>query len=69
VVPELIFVLKVGDSDADRLVINTLALIGPGARAAVPALMKALRRKDLAPIVADALKKIDPEAAAKAGIR
>lgn len=52
---------------------RTLGQIGPAAKDAVPALIKAARDKKNKPLVqaeaAQALKKIDPEAAAKLGIK
>jgi hypothetical protein len=45
--------------------------MGPGAGAAVPALVEALKDSDArrAAYAAEALKKIDPQAAAEAGVR
>jgi len=68
-VPALIEALAATNVESRRRAARALADMGPDAREAVPALTKALDDKALAPTAADALKKIDREAAAKAGIR
>jgi len=69
-VPALVGLLKhEGHFELQKAAAIALGAIGPDARTAVPALVKCLRQKEVAPVAAAALKKIDPEAAAKAGIR
>lgn len=66
-VPALVEVLR-GESGYDRRrAAVVLARIGPDARTAVPALIQVLKGEDAAEVAA-ALKRIDPEAAAKAGV-
>jgi HEAT repeat protein len=58
------------DSTTRALSANYLGLVGPPARPLVPALLAALKdNKDVAEQAAEALRKIDPEAAARAGVR
>jgi HEAT repeat protein len=49
--------------------VNALGEVGPPAKAAVPALLKARKDNNLRFVADAALKKIDPRAAAKAGVR
>jgi HEAT repeat protein len=72
-VPVLIELLRDADPDVGADAAYALARIGPEARAAVPALLDTLRRKDpgggrLREAAADALGRIDPEAAGNAGV-
>jgi HEAT repeat protein len=64
-------VLQDRDSRVRRLSGLTLARIGPDARLAVPALIAAMKDADagVRAAVALALKKIDAQAAKKAGVR
>jgi HEAT repeat protein len=69
-VPYLIDALF-GCSETRELAARALGSIGPDAKAAVPALTARLgdRYADARKAVAEALKRIDPEAAAKAGVQ
>jgi HEAT repeat protein len=65
---------KLTDSDGhiQYYAADALGRLGPKARAAIPALLGALNDASsnfIRQHVADALKKIDPDAAAKVGIR
>jgi HEAT repeat protein len=66
-VPALVEALKGESGYERRRAALILARIGPDARAAVPALIQLLKGEDAAE-AALALKRIDPEAAAKAGV-
>lgn len=70
-VPDLLRLLDDKDAKARVLGITVLGIIGPKAKAAVPALVKALEDKDaqVREVAADALKMIDADAAAKAGVK
>jgi hypothetical protein len=70
-VPALSEALKDTDRRVRRLSTLALARIGPGAKSAVPALIEALKDPDnrVRLPIADALKKIDLDAAKKAGIK
>jgi HEAT repeat protein len=65
-------VKKVGDTEAAvrREAAGALERFGPAAKEAVPALVAALADRDFPVVLAvrDALKRIDPEAARKAGV-
>jgi peroxiredoxin len=69
-VPSLSEALKDPDKRVRRLSSLALARIGPAARSAVPALIEARKDRDnrVRAAIAEALKKIDAEAAKKAGI-
>jgi HEAT repeat protein len=71
-VPALVTALTDQEESVVRTFVPTaLGGIGPAAQAAVPSLLDALEDEDLSlrSGAAEALKKIDPQAAAKAGIR
>jgi hypothetical protein len=69
-IPALREALRDTDRRVRRLSSLALARIGPEARPAVPVLIEALKdRDDRVRAAAAALKKIDPEAAKKAGIK
>ena len=69
-VPALVVALKDKDFGVRVAVCEALGNHGPAARAAVPGLIRLLKDEN-APkqAAADALRKIDPDAAAKAGVR
>jgi HEAT repeat protein len=71
-VPVLIELLRDPTPGAGPQVADGLERIGPGAKAAVPALLELAKTEDEPPGVyrpmAGALRKIDPEAAAAAGV-
>jgi HEAT repeat protein len=69
-VPQLLTALKNEPKEARLEIIHVLELIGPGARAAVPALVEALKDPDVVVrhSAADALKAIDAAAAKRAGL-
>jgi HEAT repeat protein len=66
----LALVARLGDPAVRHAAVQALNRIGQGAKAAVPALLAALKTKDrlFRESVVMALRKIDPEAAAKAGL-
>ena len=70
VVPALIEALNDKDFEVHRVVLTSLGTIGSAAKEAVPALNEALRHGDVETrgAIGEVLAKIDPEAAAKAGI-
>jgi HEAT repeat protein len=71
-VPVLIAALSTDpNNDVRRLAADSLGLIGPDAKEAVPALLKALHAdsRALRDSAAEALKRIDPRAAERAGLR
>jgi HEAT repeat protein len=67
-VPDLIRVLQ-EDAEAGYAAARALGAMGPRAKSAVPALVKALENKSIHREAAEALQKIDPEAAKKAGVQ
>jgi HEAT repeat protein len=73
VMPALIEILGTGSPGDKRQAALVLGQIGPDAKEAVPGLLKIYENSAMDPNsskrAADALKKIDPEAAAKAGIK
>ncbi len=73
VVPTLVETLRTGEASQKRLAALVLGQIGPDAKEAVPELIKVYGNNVMDPEsskrAAEALKKIDPEAAAKAGIK
>ena len=71
-IPALIRCLVTDDGRGRADVVEALEEYGPKAKAAVPALVKLLAdrsSKDIIVAVPKALKRIDPEAAAKAGVK
>jgi HEAT repeat protein len=70
VVPVLAAALQDKDAESRREAANTLACIGPPAKAAWTALARLLRdnKPDVRKAAAQALRRIDVEAAAKAGL-
>ena len=70
-VPALIEAVKDKESRVRAAAVNALAAIGPSAKAATPALIEALKDRDKSARAraAEALKKIDSEAAKKAGVK
>ena len=68
VVPDLIAALEDTDAEMRRLSGATLGSMGPAARAAVPALIKHSKSKTDGWWAAEAVLRIDPKAAAAAGI-
>ncbi|OAI48646.1 hypothetical protein AYO44_06700 [Planctomycetaceae bacterium SCGC AG-212-F19] len=69
VVPGLSVILRDEHLPNRRWAAHALAAFGPNAKEAVPILLNALQEKDFFEWAADALKKIDPEAAANAGVK
>lgn len=72
VIPLLMQCMMDRDGHGQSDVVEALGEYGPKAKAAVPTLIKLLSdrsSKDIMEAVPQALKKIDPEAAAKAGVR
>jgi HEAT repeat protein len=72
VVPTFCEVLRTGESKAKRQAALILGQMGPDARDAVPDLIKVFDNKmdaDASKQAGEALKKIDPEAAEKAGVK
>jgi HEAT repeat protein len=70
-IPALVAALTQDEGPAGRLwAVRALARIGPAARAAVPALTASLRDgdRDVRRAAAEALREIDPRAAARAGV-
>jgi RNA polymerase sigma factor (sigma-70 family) len=73
VLPVLIEAVKEKNTDVRNLAANALLQLGPEARAAVPALIEALKLSKTVSVLEledpalEALKKIDPEAAARSG--
>src|SRR5205823_4902352 len=66
-VPALIDALKDKKDRVRRFSAKALGDVGPEAKAAVPALIEALRDDQVRAMAGYALKRIDPEAAKKAG--
>jgi HEAT repeat protein len=72
VLPALLKNLKDPDASVRLGTADALGLLGPDAKSAVPALLEVWRSdpdRTVSPFAAFALKKIDPEAAAKAGVK
>jgi HEAT repeat protein len=75
VVPALTNALYDGDFNVQQSAVAALGEFGPSARIAVPALAEFLipqefdRYADMSSDVSNALKKIDPQAAARAGVK
>jgi hypothetical protein len=72
VIPALIDCMVDGEGHGQSDVVEALGEYGPKAKAAVPTLIKLLAdrsSKDIMEAVPKALKKIDPEAAVKAGVK
>jgi HEAT repeat protein len=67
-VQPLIGVLQQGDLDKRLAAARILGDIGPTAKAAVPVLLEALNDRQVRFAAAEALKRIDPGAASKAGL-
>jgi len=72
VLPALLKSLKDPEADVRLGTASALGLLGPDAESAFPALLEVWRNdpdRSVGPFAADSLKKIDPEAAAKAGVK
>ncbi len=67
-VPALILALKRDDTSLRWACLDALGKFGPDAKEAVPAILPLLKERDFRGFAADALNKIDPEAAKKAGV-
>jgi HEAT repeat protein len=67
-VQPLMGVLQQGEVEERVAAVRILGDIGPVAKAAVPLLVQALNDRFVRPAAADALKRIDPGAAARAGL-
>jgi len=68
-VPDLVDALKDKSGRVRRFAAKALGQIGPKAKAAVPSLTEALKDDEVGSMAGYALKKIDPEAARKAGVK
>ena len=69
VVPALVKALRDPDDYVRSDAINALGAFGADATSAVPALIGCLKNPSVRATVQDMLRKIDPEAAAKAGLK
>jgi hypothetical protein len=68
-VPVLVELLQDADINVRRIAANGLKMIGPPAKAATPALIQAAENEEMTWDARLALQAIDPEAAAKAGVK